>query len=117
MFLCMTMVFGCNSDNEEDLKPTGQQPTDCPTAQVTYGQTVKPILQQKCYSCHSNGLMEGNVSLDDYAQVKKHASSGQLMGVISHAQGFIQMPFNAAKLPACDIAKIKAWVDAGAPNN
>ncbi len=117
MLLSLGLILGCTSDNEEDMMPANQQPTDCPTGQVTYALTVKPILQQRCYSCHATGIQQGNVSLEDYAQLKQHATSGLLMGVISHAQGYKQMPLNGAKLPACDIAKIKAWVDAGAPNN
>jgi hypothetical protein len=39
------------------------------------------------------------------------------VGAITHAPGFTPMPQGGAKLPACEIAKIKAWVDAGSPNN
>jgi hypothetical protein len=117
MLLSMGQMMGCSSDNEEDLMPSPQQPADCPTAQVTYALAVKPILQQRCYSCHAGGMQEGNVRLEEHAQVRQHATSGLLMGVINHSPGFKQMPFNSPKLPACDIAKIKAWVDAGAPNN
>jgi hypothetical protein len=55
--------------------------------------------------------------LDTYARVKTVADNGKLMGVITHANGFPQMPKGGNKLSDCNIAKIKKWVDAGAPNN
>jgi len=39
------------------------------------------------------------------------------VGCIRHDSGFTFMPFQSGKLSPCDIALIKAWVDAGALNN
>jgi hypothetical protein len=40
-----------------------------------------------------------------------------LYGVISHSPGYRYMPKYGPKLPDCEIAGIKKWIDAGAPNN
>ena len=41
-----------------------------------------------------------------------------MVGSISHTPGFITMPYDGVgNLDACQIATIKAWVNAGAPNN
>jgi hypothetical protein len=40
-----------------------------------------------------------------------------MYGAITHSAGFTPMPKDAAQLSACTIAKIKKWIDDGAPNN
>ncbi|MFN2440044.1 MAG: hypothetical protein ABR503_12650, partial [Chitinophagaceae bacterium] len=59
----------------------------------------------------------GNISLGDYTSVKTQVNNGKLFGAINHAPGFSPMPQGANKMSQCDINKVKAWVDAGAPNN
>lgn len=62
--------------------------------------------------------------MDDFSQVHYYAlpTNGingvpYLVGNIRHDAGFPAMPQGGAKLDDCKIALIKAWVDAGAPNN
>lgn len=94
---------------------------------VSYQMNVLPILTQRCYSCHSaqNYQKESSLfNMEDFTQVTYYANPANgrnnvsfMVGNIRHDAGFIPMPKNASKLSACDIALIKAWVDAGAPNN
>ena len=89
----------------------------CNTDNVTYSGYVYPVIQSYCLGCHSGGAPVGGIRLDSYAAVQGAAQSGQLYGVINHGSGYPAMPQNAAKLSDCRISKIKAWIDAGAPNN
>lgn len=91
--------------------------TVCDDANVTYSATVVPIFETHCYGCHNPTFISGGVVLTNYNTVASLAGSGKLMGVISHAPGFINMPQGGAKLSACNIQKIKKWVDAGAKND
>ena len=116
-FLMAVAAASCSDDNEEDLKPDAPQSASCDTATVTFSATAAPILAANCYSCHSSGIAESGVILDTYAGVYEEAHHGHLIGVITHAPGFPPMPQGAAKLSDCDIAKIRKWVDTGAPNN
>ncbi|WP_157886897.1 hypothetical protein [Hymenobacter sp. PAMC 26628] len=45
------------------------------------------------------------------------AADGRLLGTTSHAPGFPPMPQGAPQLATCDLAQLRAWVAAGAPNN
>jgi len=74
-------------------------------------------LQRNCYACHSAASNTGNVTLEGYSQLMNHVNSGRLEGAINHRPGFQAMPQGAAKMPACDIAKIEAWIVSGAQNN
>lgn len=114
-FLNLSLLAGCADDNEEDLNP---KPTDCDTSAVTFSGTVNAILQNNgCKNCHSAATASGGVILDSYAEVKKRAEEGRLLGAISHASGYTPMPLGGTKLSDCDIAKVKKWIDDGTPNN
>jgi hypothetical protein len=107
---------GCTNESEEELygKP---ELTNCDLSQVTYTLTVRPILQQHCYSCHTTEFAEANVILDDYEGVKQQMNNGRLLGSIRHSPGHPPMPKNGPKLSDCHIALIAKWFDAGALNN
>jgi mono/diheme cytochrome c family protein len=114
MLVLVGLGAGCANDNEEDLYP---EVVVCDTSAVTLSGTVQPILAQNCNGCHAQANASGGVILDSYAEVKKQADNGRLVGAVSHSPGFHPMPLGGAKLPACDIASIKKWVENGAPNN
>jgi mono/diheme cytochrome c family protein len=108
----------CASQNGEDLLGSGPLPVpSCDTTRVTYATTISPLLLQNCGNCHANGVALGGVSLGSYTQVKTVVDRGRLLGVVDHAPGFSPMPKGGAQLSACDRAKLRLWVAAGAPNN
>jgi mono/diheme cytochrome c family protein len=109
-------IGGCTNDSEEALygKP---DIGNCDLTQATYALTVRPILQQNCYSCHTSSFPSGDVTLDDYTGVKKQMDNGKLLGSIKHLPGHRPMPEGGPKLSDCNIARITKWFDAGALNN
>lgn len=113
--MAVITLSSCYRDNEEDLYPvTGP----CDTNGVTYTNTVAPLLQSNgCISCHSGPAPSGNISLQTHTAVKAVAANGKLYGSISHSPGFSAMPKGGTKMSACNISKIKAWIDAGSINN
>jgi hypothetical protein len=115
--IALTFQIACYYDNEEELYPDGGQPSTCDTASVTYSTKIQPLLQSKCYVCHSQAAALGSVIVEGYANARQYAISGQLYGSVNHGTGYSPMPQGGGKLPVCDIAAIKKWVDDGAPNN
>lgn len=111
----VSIITGCYYDKDELINPgTG----NCDTAGVTYSGTVVSLLQASgCLSCHSGGAPSGNISLASYTGVKAVAVNGKLYGAINHSPGFSPMPQGGNKMSACNISKIKAWIDAGSINN
>ena len=89
----------------------------CNTDNATYSQTVVPILQAWCYSCHSGSSPSGSIRLDSYSSVKLKVDDGKLVGSIRHDSGYLPMPDGGGKLPNCEISQIEKWVADGAPNN
>jgi hypothetical protein len=92
--------------------------TKCDTTHVTYSSTIKSLLNSYgCLGCHIGGSPPGGINLETYTNVKTMIDNGRLYGAITHSPGFRPMPDGAAQMNSCDINKIKAWIDAGAPNN
>ncbi len=112
------VAWSCYYDSEEFLYPTLN--SSCDTTNVTFSSSVKPVLQQYCYSCHSNSKAASfgaNIKLEDYADVKISADNGRLYGTIAHLPQYSPMPKGGGKIDDCDILIIKTWIDAGAPDN
>lgn len=102
---------------DEGAENTACADVACDTANVTFAVSVKPILQTYCNGCHAGSAPSGGIDYSTYNGTKTTALNGKLLGSIQHAPGFSAMPQNANKLSACNIAIIKTWIDAGAPNN
>ena len=119
------VLISCSKSNESDLNgnnnnppPGGGNTNGCDTVNMKFATNIKPILHGNCYTCHSNeNFAVSGVKLEDYDDLKMHVDDGDIMGVITHAAGFPAMPQGGAKLSDCNIIKIRAWIDRGAPNN
>ena len=89
----------------------------CDTSAVTFNAVIKPLIQNKCQGCHQGSSPGGGIDLSAYAGIRAVAIDGSLLGTINHSAGWSAMPKNGNKLPDCDIAKIRIWINAGALNN
>lgn len=89
----------------------------CDTVGVSYAQDISPVVDTHCKGCHSGSAPSGGIDLSSYGGVKAVAANGKLYGAISWASGSPNMPQGGNKLPDCTIARFKAWIDAGAPEN
>ncbi len=115
--LLTAMFFSsCYYDKADILYPSSG--TGCDTVlAVSYSQQVVPMLAQQCYSCHTGSSPSGGILMGTYATDKALADNGKLYGTISYASGYSPMPEGAPKMSDCQLAIIKKWIDASAPNN
>ena len=113
MIMIFVTVSSCYYDNEDDLYPS----VDCNLEDTSYSTAVLPIIESNCYTCHDQAGNFGNITLEGYDALKTYVDNGQLLGAIRHEAGFSPMPKNKAQLLECEIEKIVAWVEDGAPNN
>lgn len=112
-FIVLNALSSCYYDKSDLLYPD----TACDTSLVKYSTSVQPVLSSNCISCHGGATPSAGISLDNYAAVKLQVDNGRLWGAVSHNPSYSAMPKNSNKLNACNLAKIKIWIDAGAPNN
>ncbi len=89
----------------------------CQTANRSFTQHIRPILQTYCVGCHSGPAPGAGLNFTTHAGVVAAIPNGRLFGSIDHQQGYIAMPLGGAKMNACSIMQIKSWIEAGAPNN
>ncbi len=116
--ILLAAVAGC-SKQSEDILAQKSGATGCDTANVQYSMDVVPILQANCYECHggSSNAGSGGIILDGYSRLQAWVANGYLLGTITHAPGYVAMPYMLPQLPDCEIAKIRAWINQGAIDN
>ena len=92
---------------------------------VNFEDHIKPILREKCLTCHNTNKKSSDLDLSSYASLMQGGASGAsieagdsgasyLYSLVSH-QSEPFMPPNADKLPDATLDTIKKWIDAGAP--
>jgi uncharacterized membrane protein len=106
----MTFQSACYYDNEQELYGS----TTCDTTAVKYSTKIKPMIQDNCISCHSSSGSQPGFPMDTYDQVKAYALNGKL--VLRTNDTLVPMP-QTGLMSDCNRLTIKAWVNAGAPNN
>ncbi|MBX7240168.1 MAG: hypothetical protein K1X92_00370 [Bacteroidia bacterium] len=94
----------------------------CDTASVKYGSTIKPILQNSCYSCHGQSQFLSNgagYNLEAYDSLKQFIADGRFLKSIkwSDPDNVSTMPKGGTKIADCDISKIEKWINDGYPEN
>src|SRR5512133_391696 len=110
------IIVSCYYDSEEALYPSLS--SACDTLNVTFSGTVAPLLNNNCYSCHSNATASSfgnNIKLENYADVKTNAVA--VKGSINFTGTYSHMPKNGAKLRACSLRQFDIWVSLGMLNN
>jgi hypothetical protein len=118
LFIGLSLT-GCYYDTEEELYPDSGTPTTCDTTTVRYSVEVKSILDSKCNTCHGGASASAGIRLDTYADTKAYLDAQKVRFVSSVVQDGVAsvMPKGGAKLIDCDINKLKAWINAGYPEN
>jgi hypothetical protein len=109
-------LSSCYYDSEEELYP-GTAGGNCDTTAVSFSATIQPILAANCNSCHNATTANGGVITDNYDALMIPVNAGVFHKAVNHLPGAVPMPFNGQKLPQCELMKINAWLNQGAPNN
>jgi hypothetical protein len=113
ILISIAVLSGCYYDDPDVLDPNRLV---CDTSIVTYSGSVSPVLMGNCTSCHSGPNAANGIKLDTRASVLL-VGNARLLGAINHSAGYSPMPKNGTKLTDCSIAKIRIWLDNGAPPN
>ena len=104
------LLSGCYYDVETELYPA----QTCDNPDVAYATRIEPIINANCYGCHAGSAeLGGNIMLEGYTNLA-NVDGARLYGAVSHTSLF-PMPKGGTKLPDCDIAAIKKWIDTGKP--
>ncbi len=101
---------------------------ETPESLAFFESRIRPILIEKCYSCHSSKAVriKGGLRLDRFEGMLKGGNSGPavvpgkpteslLLLAIAHTDDFSKMP-PKEKLPAQVMNDFRRWVEMGAPS-
>lgn len=91
-------------------------------AEPDYAKEIKPLLKSRCYACHGALKQKAGLRLDAVSLMHKGGESGDviekgsalLLEKVASTDKDERMPPEGAPLAAEEIAKLKAWVAAGA---
>jgi len=90
----------------------------CETTGLTYTNDIAPIINGSCASaaCHGSGTVT-TFPMGNYDETSTAVGFGRIVGAINHDEGFLPMPYpeGSAKIEQCNIDKITAWINDGAP--
>jgi WD40 repeat protein len=104
-----------------------KKPADGAAKKVTYDDDVRAVFRNRCFSCHNQGQAKSDLALDSYNSVMQGGASGKsvvggdlkksrLWQLVNHEDS-PKMPPEQDKLPAAELALIKAWIESGALQN
>lgn len=115
--LLLSVAASCTySHGDPDATPV---PCDASPQSVTYAGVISPIFDAHCRECHGSNVasvLGGGNDFGSYQTIKRYPAAS-ILNSIQHTPGYDEMPKGRAKIPECDILRIKAWIDAGQLNN
>lgn len=114
--LSCLLLNSCYRDNFEKLHPKAPVPGNCDTAAaISYSAQIVPIINNYCINCHGAG--QTSPDLSTYSGVQSAAQTN-LYSSVSWDGNSIPMPQgSSSRIPVCNLAEIRLWIAAGAPNN
>ncbi len=117
-------LFGLSAAKKSSAPVAPADPLSLPI----FAGIIEPIFQSKCVSCHGPAKSKGGLRLDAFAAVQKGSEDGLVLKPGQSAQSpLVQRvllpadsddhmpPAGKPQLTAAEIALLKWWIDAGAP--
>lgn len=114
--IALLAIDSCYYDSEEDLFPSLN--TECNLENISFSATITNIMENRCWSCHSNSnaaAFGNNLKLENYSDVANQFSS--VLGAVNHLSGYSPMPKSGSKISSCELNQLKLWNDEGKLNN
>lgn len=117
-FSFIAAITGCSYHKADIEYPQAQ----CDTAIVRFGVEIKAILDANCKECHYEGNDISKINLYNWPTIHSLATDGNfvrgtLLTAVLQTGEVTPMPKGRPKISDCEINKIRAWVNKGAPEN
>ena len=98
-----------------------------PAQKITFDEHAKPVLVQRCSSCHNSERKEGDLDVTNYTNLMIGGGSGEVIEAGSAGDSYLfnlvthedspEMPPSGDKIPAPQIEILRKWIDGGALEN
>lgn len=103
-----------------------QEPEKPDKPKLTFDDHIKPILTQRCSSCHGGGRKESDLDVTNYTALMMGGGSGEVIEAGSPSDSYLyrlvthedapEMP-PSGKIPDAEIKMIGDWIEMGALEN
>ncbi len=102
----------------------GSTAGDQPSARkpIDFAHDIAPLIKAHCAECHTDGNYKGSFSLDtretmlkSEAVVPGKSGESELLERLTSDDPEFRMPPKGKRLTAGEVARLKAWIDQGAP--
>jgi len=136
---CLPLIAGCPPQGDSMLNPDAE-PNGVDSTQVSFSDDIQPIFSAHCAECHRpDGFASGQVEMDlrpgfAHASIVTVASdeapgrtrvipgdpdASYLVEKVESDQpaAGARMPLFGAPLSDAELALLRSWIAAGAPNN
>lgn len=94
---------------------------------ITYDDNVKPVLVQRCGSCHNGQKKEGALDVTNYLALMEGGGSGAVIEPLDASASYLyqlvthqespEMPPSGTKIPDPEIQLLASWINMGALEN
>ncbi len=122
---CLLLLCCPAAAPAQNAPPTTPGSTAAETGEF-FERQVRPILAERCFSCHGAKKQESALRLDSRAALVKGGENGpvvnlenpsasRLLKAIRYEDPELQMPPDGKKLPEREVAVVARWVEQGAP--
>ncbi|PWU05938.1 MAG: hypothetical protein C5B51_13335 [Terriglobia bacterium] len=120
-FALLSLSIGCYAQQAPPSTSTAPLPQ-----LVEFNRDIRPILSDKCYTCHGPGRQMGGLRFDREDVAKQELKSGKIAVVpgdtarsemirrVSAVETAVRMPRGAEPLSAREVAVLGRWVQQGA---
>ncbi len=81
-----------------------------PSGPISYQTDIGPVIASRCLGCHNTNDPQGNLTLENYSQVRNSAENGTLIQRINDAAN--PMP-RSGLMPAATRMLFDEWVSNG----
>ena len=125
----MLLLLSCVRHSVESiqLKNSIITKANCDSTNISFSGSIKRILKDSCYSCHSTAITSssGGLDLENYHSLKNYLNyfyhndsiyGSKFLHIIHHNGLVIDMPPTSI-LTDCELAQLDSWIRQGAPNN
>lgn len=109
IFLFSLLLTSCTFEKSIPL------PAGCSTT-IYYATDIKPFIDSKCVTCHSNvpSYMNGG-DFSSFSLFKEKVVEGKVADRVFNRKDMA--PIGYEQLTEVEKAKLKCWIEQGAPNN
>ena len=83
----------------------------CSVNEISYTKHIKPLINEKCISCHNNNFAYGNLNFQDYNVLNNPKVNKQIIKVIKLELGDPNLMPPNLPLDQCQIKLLENWLN------